>query len=365
MASYRERVVADLDRWIAGGLVSADKRAAILATLPETRRVDAATALAWIGGVLLGIAALAFISANWDELPRLARFALVLALFLGAAGAGAWASSRKRALMTDIALTLAAILFAAAIGLTGQIFDIVGDTQIACYVAGVAAFALAFAGRSIGAACAALVLIGLGDLAGEGLGGALFRPTEFPAPLMTLAAPLGGWLAIRWRAAPLAHLSALGVIYAVFWLVSRAHGGYPLLLAIAALFAGLAAAARWFYVKDQHFAGVFYGWFAAAAFAFFIPAGFTSLHGDSYDGHGLGIPHRIVWLAASGGVVALGRFDRHTLITFIGVLSMLGAIAVLLSDLGLDLMSAAAVFLVCAVIAMLAGLALKRRPKAS
>ena len=46
MASYREKVRADLERWIAGGLVAADKRAPILATLPEPRRIDAATALA-------------------------------------------------------------------------------------------------------------------------------------------------------------------------------------------------------------------------------------------------------------------------------------------------------------------------------
>ena len=55
MAAYKDRVKQDLDRWIASGLVDAGKRDAILATLPETRRMDAATALAWVGGVLLGL----------------------------------------------------------------------------------------------------------------------------------------------------------------------------------------------------------------------------------------------------------------------------------------------------------------------
>ena len=39
---------------IGAGLVDAGKRDAILATLPETRRMDAATALAWVGAVLMG-----------------------------------------------------------------------------------------------------------------------------------------------------------------------------------------------------------------------------------------------------------------------------------------------------------------------
>jgi uncharacterized membrane protein len=83
MAAYKDRVGADLDRWIEQGLVAKDKRAAILATLPETRRLDAATALAWIGGALLGIAIIAFVAANWDGIARLARFASQQNTFTG------------------------------------------------------------------------------------------------------------------------------------------------------------------------------------------------------------------------------------------------------------------------------------------
>jgi hypothetical protein len=77
-----------------------------------------------------------------------------------------------------------------------------------------------------------------------------------------------------------------------------------------------------------------------------------------------GILHRIVWLAASGGVLALGRYDGHSLVGAVGVLSIIGAICALLGDLGLDLLAAAGVFLVCAVAALIAGLALRQRAKA-
>jgi len=78
-----------------------------------------------------------------------------------------------------------------------------------------------------------------------------------------------------------------------------------------------------------------------------------------------GLLHRIVWLAASGGVLALGRYDRHGLVTTVGVLSIIGAIWALLSDLGLDLLTAAGVFLLCAIAALVGGLMLRQKEKST
>src|SRR5262245_24830425 len=103
MIAYKDRIKADLDRWISAGLVAADKREPILAMLPDARRLDAATSLAWVGGVLFGVAVVTFISANWDAIGRLWRFALLLAAFLGFAAAGAWAGE-KRPILCNILL---------------------------------------------------------------------------------------------------------------------------------------------------------------------------------------------------------------------------------------------------------------------
>jgi hypothetical protein len=45
------------------------------------------------------------------------------------------------------------------------------------------------------------------------------------------------------------------------------------------------------------------------------------------------------------------------------VLSLIGAIAAVLGDLGLNLMASAGIFLVCAVAALIGGLALRSRTK--
>ncbi|MGQ0532914.1 MAG: DUF2157 domain-containing protein [Caulobacteraceae bacterium] len=359
MVAYKDRVKQDLDRWIGAGLVDADKRSAILATIPETRRMDAATALAWVGGLLLGIAIIAFVAANWDVTPKLVRFAILLAAFLGLASGAAWASQKERPTLSNILLTVAALVFAASIGLTGQIFDIAGDPRSAAYGAGVAGFALAAAGRSTGAALVGVIFIALGDFTDR----QWFSGAESEAPWMLIAAPLSAYLALRWGSAPLAHASALAIIYCFAWFAARneAEAGVFLFLAIA--MGAMAAGARWLHGQDRAFAVVFYGWFTAGALLFFAVAGYLPWFGDE-NGNG-GIAHRIVWLAASGGVLALGRFDRHGLLTAIGVLSIIAAICALLTDLGLNLLAAAGVFLVCALAALAAGLALRNRKSAA
>jgi len=357
MASYRDRVKADIDRWIGAGLVSADKRDAILATLPEHRRLDAATALAWVGGVLFGIAVITFISANWDVIPRLPRFALLLGAFLAFAGASAW-SADKRPILSNILLTITALIFASAIGLTGQIFDIAGNPRSASYGAALAAFALALAGRSTGAASVGLVLIGLGDFVEHDW----FVGGDNDVPWMLFAAPLGALLALRWGSAALAHLSALAIIYCFAWFAARSHADATAFFLLSIVLGVMAGAARWLFIKERPFAGVFYGWFAWGALTFFAIAGYVPLLSgmDSWLASAL---HRVIWLAASGALLALGRFDRHLAVSAIAILSMIGAVFALMFSLGLDLIAAAGVFLLCAVVAMIAGLALRGRTR--
>lgn len=359
MAAYKDRVQQDLDRWIGAGLVDVDKRAAILASIPETRRMDAATALAWVGGVLFGVAIISFIAANWDVTPKLLRFATLLAAFLGLAAGGAWATHKERPTLSNILLTVAALVFAASIGLTGQIFDIAGDPRSAAYGAGVAGFALAIAGRSTGAALVGLIFIALGDFSDNNW----FSSGDAQAPWMIVAAPLAAYLALRWGSAALAHGSALAIIYCFGWFAGKIDEEAGALLFLSIVLGAMAMGARWLHAQERPFAGVFYGWFTAGALLFFAIAGYLPWFGDQ-AGNG-GIAHRIVWLAASGGVLALGRFDRHSLVTSVGVISIIAAIFALLNDLGLDLLAAAGVFLVCAIAALIAGLMLRNKKSAT
>lgn len=179
---------------------------------------------------------------------------------------------------------------------------------------------------------------------------------------MLIAAPVSAYLALRWGSAALAHASALAIIYCFGWFAAKTEAEASIFLFLSIGMAAMAGGARWLHAQDRPFAGVFYGWFTAGALLFFAIAGYLPWFGDKNAGGG--IAHRIVWLLASGGALALGRFDRHGLVTAIGVLSIIAAICAILSDLGLNLLAAAAVFLVCAIVALVGGLALRNKSAA-
>jgi len=347
MASYRARLERDLDRWVHEGLITTQARAAILTDLPPERRIEMGTALATLGGLLAGIAVIAFVAANWGVIPRIARFGLILTTFLALAGTSAWAAKVERPLLSKGLLMVAALVFAGAIGLTGQIFDLAGDPQMALRGAGLAALILGLAGNSTPALLTGLVFVGLGDFAGSGP-----APGYLPVRGLAFAAPLGLILAALLSSRALAHAASIGLIIGFMALKSDPSG--LTVLASCALFAAGAAVARWRREDDSPTASTVYGWLIWGTLIAFGLSGF--------DDHGFtGLPHRAVWLMVSGGVLTLGLNDRQPLVTAAGVISLMAAMAAILFDLGVGLMTAAGVFGACALVALVTGLLISRR----
>ncbi|MFT4202241.1 DUF2157 domain-containing protein [Gordonia sp. (in: high G+C Gram-positive bacteria)] len=361
MAGYTERVADDLDRWVAAGLVPAENRDAILATLPARRRVDAVTALIWVAAVLLGLAVVAFVAANWDGIPRLVRFGLLLAGFLAAAAGGAEALRRAHRLASDVLLTIAALVFASAIGLTGQIFDITGNPPAVPYGAGAAAVALGLAGASRGALAVGVIAVLIGD----------FMTVEggWPVPVSLVLAPVALVLALRWRSAFLAHVASIAVLGVGLWFTLHNDlRGWPI-YGIALVLALLAASPAVLTgrrgtdresITPLHLLRVPVAWFILGALGFFVAAGYSGV----FDGNtALGLTHRVVWIAISAGLIAYGRYDRQSVITAIGVISLISAACAVLYDLGLDLIVISLVFLACSAVALVVGLVLRRGRK--
>ena len=110
--SYLNRLRLDLDRWIEAGWVGADHREAILSDVSQrSGQWSAASALAILGAILLGAAALSFVAANWADLPRILRILIILsALWAAHLGAGHALDNGQPTLGHALAL-LAAALF--------------------------------------------------------------------------------------------------------------------------------------------------------------------------------------------------------------------------------------------------------------
>jgi uncharacterized membrane protein len=68
MWSYRSKLDNDLPRWREAGWLTAEGEASIRKDVASHgRSLELAPALAIIGAVLIGFAAMSFIAANWDE----------------------------------------------------------------------------------------------------------------------------------------------------------------------------------------------------------------------------------------------------------------------------------------------------------
>jgi uncharacterized membrane protein len=144
--AYRQRLEADLARWQADGIVSANTADAIRGRLqPVPEGVTIATVVAIVGGLLIAAAFLAFIAANWTAIARPARFGILLVGVAAAYTLGALFDRAGRVYLADLAVGVGAIIFGAAIALVGQMYHLSDD-----FAAGLLLWAI---GALIAAAC--------------------------------------------------------------------------------------------------------------------------------------------------------------------------------------------------------------------
>ncbi len=126
--AYRKRLTADLPKWRDAGWVTPDGAAAILAALPAGRAAfGLATVVGMFGGLLVGLGVIAFVSANWQEIPRLARLGLLAASLALAYGAAGLLGRRNLRVFAEVALLIAGLVFAATIALVGQSYHLSGE----------------------------------------------------------------------------------------------------------------------------------------------------------------------------------------------------------------------------------------------
>jgi uncharacterized membrane protein len=353
MANYRKRLESDLDRWIAAGWVSAERRGDILGSVPE-RRIEAAAALGFAGAALLGIAVISFIMANWDLLPRFARLGLILALLTAAIGGAIWAGDRRPGVQSGLAL-LASLIFAAGVGLVGQMYNLPGAPWIAFAMAAFGALALCWAsGRAapggVAAFFAALAHLSSSEDLFERAGAATIGDGVFLAfiALMILTAR-------QQRAALLRHALLILSGYGVGVLLARlaphveAFSDYrwPALV-FAAFWAGIGAWAwrtRW----------------AAARTVIGYSAWYT-LMGLSVASLNQ-LPFSIVLLVASIAGLAWARGERLGWVSGAAIVGLVVSVLMLLFNLGVDLMTIAGLFFFLAIPALIGAAVLSRRRK--
>jgi uncharacterized membrane protein len=119
----------EVERWRADGVVDAGAAAEIRTRYREAwaaeRRRRMATALAVLGAVTVGVGAILFFAANWDELGRLERFTALVAAMTGCYAAG-WELRyrRGRRHVGHAFVFLGTILFGVTLFLVDQMYHV-------------------------------------------------------------------------------------------------------------------------------------------------------------------------------------------------------------------------------------------------
>lgn len=157
MTAYVTRVRQDIDRWQRDGLID-DATADALrhdAAMRKSAGFALSSVLSMMAAALFSAAILIFIAANWQEIPRLGRVAMLFALILGGYAGGAVLKMREHSAFGEAAWVVAAASFGASIALVAQMYHLSGDEKEAMFAWGagtaIAAAALRSSPLTIGA----------------------------------------------------------------------------------------------------------------------------------------------------------------------------------------------------------------------
>ncbi len=194
--SYRKRLDADLQKWVAAGVIDAGAAAAIRKhAADDAGGVRLPAILGMMGGLLLAASVAAFVAANWDVVPRVGKLGAILAAIITAFVVHARYAARGARLAADAAATCGTLVFGAGVALVGQMYHLPADWPAGALLVGIGALAAAALLRSDGAlitalACGVAWMIGVAE---AHAGATNWRYLLFYLPALWLAFGRAHW----------------------------------------------------------------------------------------------------------------------------------------------------------------------------
>lgn len=126
--SYRQKLEADLGRWVSEGVISAEAAQAIrVARLGEEAASRLPGIFAMLGVLMLAASISAFVAANWQDIPRIVKLSGILVVIAACLGAAWHLDRRGMKRGADAAATLGTLTFAAGVALVGQMYHLPAD----------------------------------------------------------------------------------------------------------------------------------------------------------------------------------------------------------------------------------------------
>lgn len=160
--AYLKQLARDVDRWRQAGLISEALAPQLLAEAgPTPRSVPMRHLLLGLGSLLMGLAALSLMAANWSYLPDAVKLGVLGLALWGGLGAAGYADVQREPRWREAALLFVALLFGVTVMQVGQIFHLPADRAGGVLLWSLGALVVALVGPSRSALTVALVLGGI------------------------------------------------------------------------------------------------------------------------------------------------------------------------------------------------------------
>jgi len=143
--SYHARLETDARRWVEKGMIDTGTAEALVAeSASQKRSYSFSSIIIVLGVVCLCFAAMTFVAANWEDMPRLVRVGLLVAAMWAAYLIAAFVDRRDMPILSQAMVTLGCGVFGAAIMLVGQMYHLQGRAEdaVLLWAAGTLAAAL-------------------------------------------------------------------------------------------------------------------------------------------------------------------------------------------------------------------------------
>ena len=164
--SFKDVLGGEAEKWVAEGLITADQAAAlrgryeVSGAAQAESRSRAASVLAAIGAIAVGLGVIGFIAANWDGIGHGLRLAL-LTIAISGAYAGAYhfrERTQSHPRIGEALYLLGILLFGASLFLVGQMYNVEAHDPLALLIWAAAAVWVAIVVRSPPVTWAALLI---------------------------------------------------------------------------------------------------------------------------------------------------------------------------------------------------------------
>lgn len=240
---YKKRIAGDLERWRAAGWITPAGHSEILKDVARPGGgPNLPATLGILAAVLLGFAMMSFVAANWQDMSRLTRLALLFGgLWTSYAAAGAFFQRGMEA-FGHAAVLLGVALFGGSIMLIAQMFHIEGHAPDAILTWALGALFAGLVVKSNPAVALAMVLVAAWSFWESGETGDVHWPF-----LLGWGAVAAAFYWHRWR--PGLHLAGLamtGWVVALGYLMNHGHAHeIVVMIGLAAAAVALAGEKLW------------------------------------------------------------------------------------------------------------------------